>query len=326
MTGRDDSLDALRGYAFAVAYRMLGSVADAEDVVQEGLLRLHQAEEDGESIRSRRAYLSTVVTRLAIDELRSARARREQYHGEWLPEPVIDPVAGTGAALAGAGPVAGSAGEPGPEAQTELADSLSVAMMVLLESLSPEQRAAFLLHDVFGYSYGEVAEVVGKSEPATRQLATRARKAVEARRPRFEPSVEQHDELADRFFAAVFEGDVEQLESMLASDVELHGDGGGKVPALSRPITGAKVVAGAISKWGIIGASANGQFERVGVNGQPGAVLRDRHGRVINAIALDMKDGRVIALYSVANPDKISHLGEVGDLGEMIREGLDLND
>lgn len=302
----DDSLDALRGYAFAVAYRMLGSVADAEDIVQEGMLRLHQAEETGEDIRSRRAYLSTVVTRLSIDELRSARARREEYVGEWLPEPVI-----------------GEAASPAdPAERTEMADTLSVAMMVLLESLSPEQRAAFLLHDVFGYSYEEVAGIVGKTEPATRQLASRARKAVESRRPRFEASRESREELADRFFAAVFDGDVDQLETMLAAEVSMHGDGGGKVPAVTKPLTGSGVVANAISKWGVIGRAAKARFERVEVNGQPGAVLRDRDGRVLNAIALGIEDGRVVALYSVANPEKITHLGEVGDLGQVIRDGL----
>ena len=253
----DDSLDTLRGYAFAVAYRMLGSVTDAEDIVQEGMLRMHQAEESGEEIKSKRAYLSTVVTRLSIDELRSARARREEYVGEWLPEPVVGAVA--------EGPMAGQAPDAGPAEQAELADSLSVAMMILLESLSPEQRAAFLLRDVFGYCYEEVAEIVDKSEPATRQLAARARKAVEARRPRFEASKETQEELASRFFAAVFEGDVQALETMLASDVQLHGDGGGKVPAISRPLSGVRVVAGAISKWGVIGSAAGGRFERVEV-------------------------------------------------------------
>ena len=314
-TGTDDSLDTLRGYAFAVAYRMLDSVTDAEDIVQEAMLRMHQTEEGGEAIRSRRAYLSTVVTRLAIDELRSARARREEYRGEWLPEPVVEPISGTGAAA-----------EPAPEDMAEMTDSLSVAMMVLLESLSPEQRAAFLLYDVFGYSYGEISEIVGKSEPATRQLAARARKAVESRRPRFEASRESQEQLADRFFAAVFEGEVDQLEQLLAADVQLHGDGGGKVPAVTQPLAGASLVAGALSKWGVIGARADARFERVEVNGQPGAMLRDRDGRIINTIALEIADGRIAALYSVANPDKISHLGEVGDLPSMIREGLSRGD
>jgi len=314
---RDDSLESLRGYAFAVAYRMLGSVADAEDVVQEGLLRLHQAEEGGEQIHSRRAYLSTVVTRLAIDELRSARARREEYHGEWLPEPVVEPVGG--AAGAGIEPVAGAAAEPGPAEQAEMADSLSVAMMVLLESLSPEQRAAFLLRDVFGYSFAEVAEIIGKSEPATRQLAARARKAVEARRPRFESSRQHRDELADRFFAAAFDGDVDQLESLLAEDVRLHGDGGGKVPAIARPLLGATPVAKALTKWSKVGRKVDAWVDRVEINGQPGALLRDREGRIISAMVLDVVDGRVEDVYSIVNPDKIGHLGEVADFKAMIR-------
>ncbi len=314
MPVQDDSLETLRGYAFAVAYRMLGSVADAEDVVQEGLLKLHQAEASGEQIHSRRAYLSTVVTRLAIDELRSARARREEYHGEWLPEPVVE-AAGPG--LAGA---IGAEAEPGPAEQAELVDSLSVAMMVLLESLSPEQRAAFLLRDVFGYSYGEVAEIVDKSEPATRQLAARARKAVEARRPRFESSRQRREELADRFFAAAFGGDVDELESLLAEDVRLHGDGGGKVPAIARPLLGASPVAKALAKWSQIGRKVDAWVDRVDINGQPGALLRDREGRIISVMALEVVDGRVEDVYSMVNPDKIGHLGEVADFKSLIRD------
>lgn len=317
MAGREDSLETLRGYAFAVAYRMTGGVTDAEDIVQEGMLRMHEAEKAGEQITSRRAYLSTVVTRLAIDELRSARARREEYHGEWLPEPVVDPAAGPGAVTAIGTPV-----EPGPAEQVELADSLSVAMMVLLESLSPEQRAAFLLRDVFGYSYGEVAEIVGKSEQATRQLATRARKAVEARRPRFESSREQRDELADRFFAAVFGGDVEDLESLLAEDVRLHGDGGGKVPALARPLAGATPVAKALWKWSQVGRKVDAWVDRVDINGQPGAVLRDGENRIISVIVLGLVNGRVEEVYSIVNPDKIGHLGEVADFKALIRSSL----
>jgi RNA polymerase sigma-70 factor (ECF subfamily) len=255
-----------------------------------------------------------VVTRLAIDELRSARARREEYHGEWLPEPVVDAGAGSGAE-----PVAGADAEPGPAEQAELADSLSVAMMVLLESLSPEQRAAFLLRDVFGYSYGEVAEIVDKSEPATRQLAARARKAVEARRPRFEGSRQRRDELADRFFAAAFEGEVNQLESLLAEDVRLHGDGGGKVPAIARPLAGATQVARALTKWSKVGRKVDAWVDRVEINGQPGALLRDRDDRIISAMVLDVVDGRVENVYSIVNPDKISHLGEVADFKALIR-------
>lgn len=303
----EESLDTLRGYAFAVAYRMLGSVTDAEDIVQEGMLRMHQAEETGEQIQSRRAYLSTVVTRLAIDELRSARFRREEYVGEWLPEPVV------------ADAVASATAEPGPAEQVELADSLSVAMMVLLESLSPEQRAAFLLRDVFGYSYEEVAEIVDKSEPATRQLAARARKAVEARRPRFEASRERRDELADRFFAAVSDGDVSHLEEMLATDVELHGDGGGKVPAIARPLVGSDRVAKALGKWFQAGAALDASARRAEINGQPGALLLDVEGRIISAMSLQIADGRIEAVYSIVNPEKISHLGEVADFRALLR-------
>jgi len=301
----DDSLDTLRGYAFAVAYRMTGSVADAEDIVQEGLLRLHQAEESGERIQSKRAFLSTVVTRLAIDELRSARARREEYVGEWLPEPVIEVER-----------------EPGPAEQAELADTLSVSFMVLLETLSPEQRAAFLLHDVFDYEYGEVADVVGKNEPATRQLVSRARKAVGARRPRFEASATKREELADRFFAAVFEGDVEKLETMLAEDVEMTGDGGGKVPAIARVMRGMSQIAKAISKWGVIGRKSGSEFRRIEINGQPGALILDADGNPVGAIDLVIEDDKVHALHAVVNPDKLAHLGEVGDMRAMIRRGV----
>src|SRR5919106_1014002 len=186
----EEQFDELRRSAFAVAYRMLGSVSEAEDVVQEGFLRLHRAREGGERIESPRAYLSTVVTRLAIDQLRSARARRETYVGEWLPEPLV------------------ASAEDDPARQAEMADSLSLAFLVLLESLSPEQRAVFLLREVFDYPYERIAEIVGKSEPNVRQLAVRARRHVEERRVRFEASREQRDELARRFFAATQDGDL----------------------------------------------------------------------------------------------------------------------
>lgn len=284
-------VEDLRRHAFAIAYRMLGSIADSEDVVQEALLRLHQVEADGERIESRRAYLSTVVTRLAIDQLRSARVRRERYVGEWLPEPLIEP-----------------AGEPGPAERAEIAESLSVAFMVLLESLSPEQRAAFLLRDVFDYSYEEVAEIVGLSEASARQLASRARRAVAARRPRFEASREQRDQLADRFFAAVIDGDVDRLERLLAKDVELHGDGGGKAPALARALIGADRVARTLSAWGKVGRRVQATVRRLDINGQPGALIVAEDGHVISAISLTITDGRVSAVHGVVNPDKTAHL------------------
>src|SRR5262249_45097048 len=190
MTDRERLLDELRPGAFAIAYQMLGSVSEAEDVVQEALLRVHQALEGGEQIASPCAFVATVTTRLAIDELRSARARREEYVGEWLPEPII------------------TDGRGDPARHAEMADSLSLALLVLLESLSPEQRAVLVLHDVFGYDYAQIAQIIGKSQDNVRQLATRARRHIKRRRPRFQTTREQRQELARRFFAAVEDGDL----------------------------------------------------------------------------------------------------------------------
>src|SRR5512133_416926 len=189
-----EAVEELRPRAFAIAYRMLGSVSEAEDVVQEALLRLHRAEQEGERIESPPAYLSTVVTRLCIDQLRSARVRRESYVGEWLPEPLVDD------------------GRSDPADQAEVADSLSLAFLVLLESLTPEQRAAFLLREVFDYPYAEIAAIIGTREDNARQLVARARKHVDERRPRFEPSQQQREQLARSFLAAVSNGDLQALE------------------------------------------------------------------------------------------------------------------
>jgi RNA polymerase sigma-70 factor (TIGR02957 family) len=294
-------LSELRPVAFAVAYRMLGSVAEAEDVVQEALLRLHAALEGGEGIESPRAYVVTVTTRLAIDQLRSARVRRETYVGEWLPEPLV----------------ADPSGDPARHA--EMADSLSVAFLVLLESLSPEQRAALLLHDVFDYGYGEVAAIVGTSEANARQLATRARRHVDERKPRFETSKEQREELAQRFFGAVQAGDLGGLEALLAHDVELHGDGGGKVPALARSLHGRDRVARTLRAWGRAGAQVPGASLRMAeVNGQPGAMILDGDGAVIGVMALDIDGGEVRAIRSVINPDKLAHLGPVADMQQLL--------
>jgi RNA polymerase sigma-70 factor (TIGR02957 family) len=298
----EELLDELRPGAFAIAYRMLGSVSDAEDVVQEGLLRLHSAQAEGERIESPRAYLSTVVTRLGIDQLRSARRRRESYVGEWLPEPLL------------------TTEEEDPARHAEMADSLSLAFLVLLESLSPEQRAVFLLHDVFDYPYDEVARIVGKSEANARQLAARARRHVDERRPRYEATREQRDRLADRFFAAMGDGDVKALEAMLAEDVALTGDGGGKAPALARALHGARRVARALASWGRAAQRFGGaDIRRVDVNGQPGAVVRDPDGKVISVVALDVAEGRVQGVRSVVNPDKLRHLGPVADLRALLR-------
>ena len=301
MSSGAELLDELRPVAFRVAYRMLGSVSEAEDVVQEALLRLHRTLEAGEQVESPRAFVATVATRLAIDELRSARARRESYVGEWLPEPVVtDPA-------------------EDPERRAELADSLSLAFLVVLESLSPEQRAAFLLHDVFDYDYGEVAAIVGTSEQNARQLAARARRHVRSRRPRFEASRERRDELARRFFAAAEDGDLAALEELLAEDVTLHGDGGGKVPALARALQGRTRVARTLLAWMRQGARMGGtSIRRVEVNGQPGALLRAPDGGLVGVMVLEIADGRVHALHSVVNPDKLRHLGPVADLGELL--------
>jgi RNA polymerase sigma-70 factor (TIGR02957 family) len=298
-----DLLEELRPPAFAIAYRMLGSVSEAEDVVQEGLLRLHRTLEQGERIESPRAYVSTVVTRLAIDQLRSARVRRETYTGEWLPEPLV----------------AAEEGDPAWEA--ELADSLSFAFLVVLESLSPEQRAAFLLREVFDYPYDRIAEIVGKSEDNVRQLTARARRHVEERKPRYEPSAELRNELAHRFIAAAREGELGELESLLAEDVVLHGDGGGKAPAIARPLEGRSRVAKTLVAWARTGQRAGGvEFRPVEVNGQPGAIAIDAQEQtIISVLALDIVDGRIQAINSVVNPDKLRHLGPVADAREFLR-------
>ena len=289
--------EELRPGAFAVAYRMLGSVSEAEDVVQEALLRLHRTLQAGERIESPRAYLSTVVTRLCIDQLRSARARREHYVGEWLPEPLV------------------ASADEDPARHAEVADSLSLAFLVLLESLSPEQRAAFLLREVFDYPYDEIARIVGKREDNARQLVARARKHVEERRPRFEVSRERRAQLAQRFFAAAGEGDLEALEELLAHDVVLHGDGGGRVPAIARALHGRARVARALLAWARFAARAGGfTFRRVEVNGQPGAMVLDAQDRLLGVLALDIADGQVQAVTSVVNPDKLRHLGPLADL------------
>jgi RNA polymerase sigma-70 factor (TIGR02957 family) len=299
VSSEDDLLRELRPVAFGIAYRMLGSVNEAEDVVQEALLRLHGALDAGEKIESPRAYVATIATRLAIDQLRSARARRESYVGEWLPEPIVTDDAAS---------------------QAEMSDSLSLAFLVLLESLSPEQRAVLLLHDVFDYGYDEVARIVGKSEDNARQLAARARRHVEERRPRFESSRAQRDELARRFFAAARDGDLGALESLLAHDVVLRGDGGGKVPALARSLHGRSRVARTLRNWSRQGARMPGvAMRQAEVNGRPGIVVTDGEGRMVSVMALEVAGGQVTAISSIVNPEKLSHLGEVADVRALLK-------
>ncbi len=295
--------EELRRQAFAIAYRMLGSVSEAEDVVQEALLRVHRTLARGEPIEVPRAYVTTVATRLAIDELRSARMRRETYIGEWLPEPLItDPAA-----------------DPAIVAETN--ESLSLAFLVLLESLTPEQRAVLLLREVFDYGYEEIAAIVGKTEANARQIAARARTLLGPRRPRFETSPEHREELARRFFAAARDGDLASLEQLLADDVVLHGDGGGKVPALARSLVGRGRVARTLLAWARHAPASTGfAVRRVEVNGAPGAMLFDPRVRLISVIALDVRDGQVHGVNSIVNPDKLRHLGPVADLADVLQK------
>jgi RNA polymerase sigma-70 factor (ECF subfamily) len=299
----EELLEELRPTSFAIAYRMLASVSEAEDVVQEALLKVHRALEAGERIESPRAFAATVTTRLAIDQLRSARARRERYVGEWLPEPVL------------------TDNLDDPVRQAEMADSLSMAMLVLLESLSPEQRAVLLLHDVFDYGYAEIASIIDKKEENVRQLAARARRHVEARRPRFETSRQQAEELARRFFAAARDGDLAGLESLLAHDVVLTGDGGGKVPALARSLRGRSRVARTLLNWIKLGARIPGAgIQPAEVNAMPGALLLDGGGRVIAVWALEVAGGEIQSVRSIVNPEKLGHLGPVSDFGALLRK------
>jgi RNA polymerase sigma-70 factor (TIGR02957 family) len=302
VTGADALLAELRPVAFAIAYRMLGSVTEAEDVVQEALLRVHRALGSGEQVRSPRAFTATVVTRLAMDELRSARARRERYVGDWLPEPLI------------------TDGRDDPAEHAVTADSLSLALLVVLETLSPEQRAVLLLHDVFGYGYGEVAGVVGKSEANVRQLAVRARRHVEERRPQYAASSEQRAELAQRFFAAARDGDLAGLESLLAHDVVLVGDGGGKAPSLARSQQGRSRVAHTLTNWlAVLRRLPDVEIRLAEVNGDPGAMFLVA-GKLLAVWSIDVIDGEVAGVRAVVNPDKLAHLGPVGDAQALVQQ------
>jgi RNA polymerase sigma-70 factor (ECF subfamily) len=274
----------LRPYLFAIAYRMLGSVADAEDVVQDAFLRYHEA---GVEADAPKAYLATVTTRLAIDRLKSARARREVYPGEWLPEPIVD---------------------DGASGHAEMADSLSLAFLHLLEKLSPVERAVFLLREVFDYSYDEVARIVGKSPENCRQILARAHRHVDEGRRRFDVSREEREEVARRFLAAWEDGQTEALIEMLAPDATVHGDGGGKAPSVPAPLVGAERVAKAIVGWGQRALELGLVHRRTLVNGDPGLVFFDQDGRAVWVAALEVADGVVVAIRSVLNPDKLAHI------------------
>jgi RNA polymerase sigma-70 factor (TIGR02957 family) len=292
--------EELRPLLFSIAYRMLGSASEAEDVVQEAFLRFHRAAEE-DHIENPKAYLSQIVTRLSIDELRSARVRRESYTGTWLPEPLI--------------------GDAAPDAaqHAETADSLSMAFLVLLESLSPVERAVFLLREVFDYPYEEIAEVVGKSEDNTRQLAVRARRHIEDRKPRFEADRERRDELARQFFAAAEEGDTDGLMKLLADDVVFYGDGGGKGPAISKPLYGRERVLKFLHNLFTQAGAMNIAVEPTLVNGEPGAIAHDPDGRILSVLSIHIEAGQIQSIRSVVNPDKLAHIGPVGNAFELMK-------
>jgi RNA polymerase sigma-70 factor (ECF subfamily) len=263
---------------------------------------VHSALEQGQRLESPRAFTATVTTRLAIDELRSARKRRERYVGEWLPEPIL------------------TDGVDDPAHQAELADSLSIAVLRLLESLSPEQRATLLLHDVFDYRYDEIANIVGKSEANVRQLAVRARQHVDEGRPRFQTTDEHRSELAQKFFAAARDGDLGSLEALLAADVSLTGDGGGKVPALARTLHGRARVARTLINWMKLAARVpDAAMREVEINGAPGALLLDGEERLVGVWSLDIAGGEIRGINSIVNPEKLAHLGPVADWTSLIR-------
>ena len=297
--GKIEEFAELRPLLFSIAYRILGSVSEAEDAVQETWLRFEASPTQPASTKS---FLSTVVTRIAIDVLRSARVRREEYVGPWFPEPLLaDPY-------------------EDPARSVELADSVSTAALLLLERLSPLERAVFVLREVFDYGFPEIASAVGRSEDACRQLAVRARRHMNAGRPRFEADRKERAELADRFFEALREGDVLGLQQLLAADVSMVGDGGGKAPQLARAIAGADKVARLL-------AAVFPELARIGlttepreINGQPGAIFRDRDGKVLQTMVLDVLDGQIQAIRLVVNPDKLGHVGPVADAWSVSRE------
>ena len=321
MTDTAAAFDELRRLLFAIAYRMLGSVTEAEDIVQEAFLRYHrvtsgQRAEGAALPESPKAYLSAVTTRLCIDHARSARVRRETYVGQWLPEPVLtDPV------LTDTG-VPGLSGWSGtdPASLAEQSDTMSMAFLLLLERLSPVERAVLLLHDVFGYGYVEVAGIVGRSEDACRQLGYRARKHVAAGRRRFEASSRKSTELAERFFAAMGTGDMAGLVSMLAADAVVVGDAGQTKPAWPRPIVGQDKISRLFAALGTQLLQVGGTIRPTGVNGQPGALFLAADGRLISVMVLEINDGRVVGARSVINRDKLQHLGPLADLPELMEQ------
>jgi RNA polymerase sigma-70 factor (ECF subfamily) len=294
-----EEFQELRALLFAIAYRILGSVSEAEDAVQETWLRYAGSSTQP---RSTKAFLSAAVTRISIDVLRSARVRRETYVGPWFPEPLLSDT------------------YQDPERSAELSDSLSMAALLLLERLSPLERAVFVLREVFGFGFPEVASAVGRSEAACRQLAVRARRHMDAGRPRFEADRRERDRLAARFFDALREGDIDGLRELLAADVHLIGDGGGKAPQWGNGVLGAEKVARVLASIIPSMVRIDVTVEPHEMNGQPGAIFRDRDNKVLNTWTLDVLDGQIQTIRTVLNPDKLGHVGPVADAWAVIRE------
>ncbi len=290
--------DGLRPLMFSIAYRMLGSVAEAEDVVQEAFLRMHRSDEKVDNLD---AYATTVTTRIAIDTLRSARHRREQYVGPWLPEPIL-------------------VSDEDPAHRLELDETVSTAFLVLLESLTPVERAVFVLREVLGYDYDDIAPIVDKSATNCRQIFTRARKRIADGTPRFDPSRERRDQLASQFVAALSANDISGLERLLADDVVFVADGGGRAPAIQRPMLGAVAVARFLLGLMRQGERFGVRLELSTANGQPAMLTRGSDGALLGVIALDVDGGRIVRMHNVLNPDKLGHLGEVGDLFALLAE------
>ena len=286
----------LRPLMFAIAYRMVGSISDAEDLVQEAYLRMTQALAEGTEVVAPKAYLTTVVTRLGIDHLRSARVRRETYPGPWMPEPIVERL------------------DEAPAESAELTDSLSIAFLVLLEQLSPTERAVFLLHDVFGYRFDEIAVAVNRSEAGCRQIAVRARRRLEPERPRFDVDPRERARIAQQFLSAFRDGDIDELLALVSEDAVFVGDGGGRAAALPAPIHGRDRVAHLLRAFANQNQGLHLSFEPALVNAQPGAVVRDPDGLVVTVLALDIAGGAIQTIRSIVNPDKISHLGPVSPL------------
>lgn len=298
---KTEEFEGLRPLLFSIAYRILGSVSEAEDAVQDTWLRYERAAAQPSSTK---AYLSAAVTRIAIDSLRSARVRREQYVGHWFPEPLLD--------------------DPyqDPARSAELADSLSMASLLLLERLSPLERAVFVLREVFGFDFPEVASAVGRSEAACRQLAARARRHMRDGRPRFAADRRQREELAARFFDALREGDVDGVRELLAADAQLLADSGGKAPQWGKGIFGSRNVARLLATLFPSATRIAVTMHPHEVNGQPGAIFRDRDGKVINTWTLDILDGQIQAIRTMLNPDKLGHLGPVADAWTLLRQAM----